>query len=67
MIQSEVESRFKTVLITGINGSGGYYLAKHILENNKSVNVHGTMPGHAQVIVFKKMISTEEYILLNVI
>lgn len=41
MIQSEVESRFKTVLITGINGSGGYYLAKHILENNKSVNVHG--------------------------
>ena len=31
MIQSEVESRFKTVLITGINGSVVYYLAKHIL------------------------------------
>ncbi len=32
---------FNNVLITGINGSGGYYLAKFILENFPEVNVFG--------------------------
>jgi GDP-mannose 4,6-dehydratase len=37
----EENQPFRNVLITGINGSGGYYLAKYILDNFKSVNVFG--------------------------
>lgn len=33
---------FKRVLITGISGSGGSYLAEYILENHPQVQVHGT-------------------------
>ena len=36
-----LEGKLKTVLITGINGSGGYYLAKYILENKNNVSVYG--------------------------
>ena len=40
MLTSQNKS-FKNVLITGINGSGGYYLAKYILENHPEVNIFG--------------------------
>ena len=33
---------FKEVLITGISGSGGSYLAEYILENHPQVKVNGT-------------------------
>ena len=32
---------FKRCLITGITGSGGSYLAEHILEKNKKIDVFG--------------------------
>ncbi len=35
-------TRIKKVLITGMSGSGGSYLAEYILENHKGVEVHGT-------------------------
>ena len=34
-------SQFDTVLITGIRGSGGSYLAEHIVHNHPAVKVHG--------------------------
>ena len=40
-MQGGIEGKLKTVLITGINGSGGYYLAKYILENKNNVSVYG--------------------------
>ena len=33
---------FKRVLITGINGSGGSYLAEHILNKKKKLKIFGT-------------------------
>jgi len=33
---------FKKVLITGISGSGGSYLAEHIIGNYPQIEVHGT-------------------------
>jgi GDPmannose 4,6-dehydratase/GDP-4-dehydro-6-deoxy-D-mannose reductase len=33
---------FKKVLITGIGGSGGSYLAEHIIDNYTHVEIHGT-------------------------
>lgn len=38
---------FKTVLITGIGGSGGSYLAEYILENHPGVEVHGIARWHS--------------------
>lgn len=37
---------FKSVLITGINGSGGSYLAEYIAENFPNVKIHGTSRTH---------------------
>lgn len=38
---------FKRVLITGIGGSGGSYLAEYILENYPDVEVHGLARWHS--------------------
>ena len=33
----------KTVLITGINGSGGSYLAEHLLKKKNIKKIYGTI------------------------
>lgn len=38
---------FKTVLITGISGSGGSYLADYIVDNHPGVAVHGISRWHS--------------------
>lgn len=38
---------FKKILITGISGSGGSYLADHLLENAHQVEVHGVSRWHS--------------------
>jgi GDPmannose 4,6-dehydratase/GDP-4-dehydro-6-deoxy-D-mannose reductase len=38
---------FKRALITGISGSGGSYLAEHIVNNYKDVEVHGIARWHS--------------------
>ena len=38
---------FKSVLITGISGSGGSYLAEHIVQNHPGVQVHGFSRWHS--------------------
>ncbi len=44
---SHVSREFKKVLITGIGGSGGSYLAEYILENHPGVEVHGLARWHS--------------------
>ncbi len=39
--------RIRRVLITGATGSGGSYLAEHILENHPQVEVHGLSRWHS--------------------
>jgi len=41
------ETQIKSVLITGIAGSGGSYLAEHILHYHPEVQVHGTVRWHS--------------------
>ena len=41
------KTKFKNVLITGISGSGGSYLAEYIVSNFKDVNVHGISRWHS--------------------
>jgi GDP-4-dehydro-6-deoxy-D-mannose reductase len=41
------ESEIKKVLITGITGSGGSYLAEYIVENHPEVEVHGLARWHS--------------------
>ena len=38
---------FKSILITGISGSGGSYLAEHIVQNHPGVQVHGFSRWHS--------------------
>ena len=38
---------FKRVLITGISGSGGSYLAEQILERNPNISIHGITRWHS--------------------
>lgn len=40
-------SKIKKVLITGITGSGGSYLAEYILLNKKNIQVHGLSRWHS--------------------
>ena len=42
-----VARMFKKVLITGISGSGGSYLADYIIDNQKGVAVHGISRWHS--------------------
>lgn len=39
--------KIKKVLITGIAGSGGSYLAEHIIKNHSKVKVHGVSRWHS--------------------
>ena len=39
--------KFSTALITGISGSGGSYLAEHIVEEHPAVKVHGVSRWHS--------------------
>jgi len=41
------ERSFQRVLITGIGGSGGSYLAEHIVESHPEVEVHGLSRWHS--------------------
>jgi GDP-4-dehydro-6-deoxy-D-mannose reductase len=41
------ERVFKRVLITGIGGSGGSYLAEHIAQNHPAVEIHGLARWHS--------------------
>lgn len=41
------QRKFKKILITGISGSGGSYLADYILENKPDVEVHGISRWHS--------------------
>ncbi len=41
------ERNFRKVLITGITGSGGSYLADYIVENHPEVEVHGISRWHS--------------------
>lgn len=41
------ERKFKKVLITGIAGSGGSYLAEYIVDTHPSVEVHGIARWHS--------------------
>lgn len=40
-------SNIKNILITGISGSGGSYLAEYIIKNFKKINVHGISRWHS--------------------
>ena len=44
---SNTTRNFKTVLITGITGSGGSYLADYIVENHPEVKVNGLTRWHS--------------------
>ncbi len=46
MINNE-DRTIKKVIITGITGSGGSYLAEHIVENHPEVEVNGTSRWHS--------------------
>ena len=39
--------KINKILITGINGSGGSYLADYILKNHKNIKVHGISRWHS--------------------
>ncbi len=42
-----VKRKFKKILITGISGSGGSYLAEYIVNNHPNVEVHGISRWHS--------------------
>jgi len=41
------QRNFKKIIITGISGSGGSYLAEHIVNNHPEVEVHGISRWHS--------------------
>jgi len=43
----ETSRKFKKILITGITGSGGSYLAEYIVNNHPEVDVHGISRWHS--------------------
>jgi len=62
--------RFKKALITGITGSGGSYLAEHIVENLSEVQVHGiarwhSTTGHQNLIKIQDSVQVHECDLLD--
>ena len=44
---SDIAAQIKRVLITGITGSGGSYLAEYIVRNHPEVEVHGLSRWHS--------------------
>ena len=51
----------KKVLITGIAGSGGSYLAEYIVENHPDVEVHGIARWHSTT-AFQNLSSIQDKI-----
>ena len=56
--------KINKILITGINGSGGSYLADYILQNHKNVKVHGISRWHStnsdNIYNFKNKVNLHE-------
>ncbi len=56
--------KINKILITGINGSGGSYLADYILKNHKNVKVHGISRWHStnpdNIYNFNKKVNLHE-------
>ncbi len=46
--------KFKSCLITGITGSGGSYLAEHIIKKNKNVKIYGFYRSKGYLNLLKK-------------
>lgn len=44
---NDISAQIKRVLITGITGSGGSYLAEYIVQNHPGVEVHGLSRWHS--------------------
>jgi GDP-mannose 4,6-dehydratase len=44
---NDISAQIKRVLITGITGSGGSYLAEYIVQNHPKVEVHGLSRWHS--------------------
>tara|TARA_B100000686_G_C16767502_1_gene962817 strand:- start:574 stop:1551 length:978 start_codon:yes stop_codon:yes gene_type:complete len=62
--------QFSKALITGISGSGGSYLAEHIVEQNPEVKVHGiarwhSTTGHQNLKAIQDSITIHECDLLD--
>ena len=62
--------KFSKVLITGITGSGGSYLAEHIVEKHPEVKVHGiarwhSTTGHQNLSTIQDLIAVHECDLLD--
>lgn len=59
----------KTVLITGISGSGGSYLAEYIVNNHPKVEVHGISRWHSTTVdnlsLIQKRITVHEADLMD--
>ena len=45
---------FKRCFITGLSGSGGSYLADHILSKNKDIKIFGTYRSKKYYSILKK-------------
>jgi GDP-4-dehydro-6-deoxy-D-mannose reductase len=52
-----INRQFKKCLITGITGSGGSYLAEHVLSKNKKIKVFGIYrsPGNKNLLINKRI------------
>ena len=48
------DRKFKKCLITGITGSGGSYLAEHILSKDKNIKIFGIYRSHGYKYLFNK-------------
>ena len=48
------DRKFKKCLITGITGSGGSYLAEHILSRDKNIKIFGIYRSHGYKHLFNK-------------
>ena len=48
------DRKFKKCLITGITGSGGSYLAEHILSKDKNIKIFGIYRSHGYKHLFNK-------------
>ena len=49
-----MDRKFKRVLITGIAGAGGSYLAEYILNNEKNVKIFGIYRSNGYIKILKK-------------
>jgi len=53
--------KFKRCLITGITGSGGSYLAEHILKKNRNINLDSLSAGAVLYTVGATMAPTQGF------